>query len=281
MIRKQEEDRRDWTTVFFHNPRALMLVIGLVVVSGLTSFSVLPRMEDPVIGQRGGLVATRFPGADAERVEVLVTEPLEDRLQEIEEIKKLTSESRPGISTIQIELREEVIETDEVWSDVRSKLNDANAFLPDAVGQPLFDEIDVRAYALIIALKWEKQSSPNWAILRRLAKQLEDRLQALPGTEIVDRFADPGEQITVELDPELTAQLGLDAGDVAAEVRAADAKNAAGILRSDGHEFVIEVANQFRQVERIGETLVRAGRDGGMVRLEDVAEIERGVPDPL
>ncbi|MEM6471644.1 MAG: efflux RND transporter permease subunit, partial [Planctomycetota bacterium] len=235
----------------------------------------------PVIGQRAGIVTARFPGADAERVEVLVTEPLEDRLQEIEEVKKLTSESRPGISTIQIELREEVIQTDEVWSDVRSKLNDANAFLPDAVSQPLFDEIDVRAYAMIVALKWERDSPPNWAILRRLAKQLEDDLQAMSGTEIVDRFADPGEQITVELDPELTAQLGLDAAQVADAVRSADAKNAAGILRSEGHELVIEVANQFRQVERIGETLIRAGRDGGIVRLEDVATITRGVPDPL
>ncbi|MEO1616108.1 MAG: efflux RND transporter permease subunit [Planctomycetota bacterium] len=281
MSKPESKPQVDWTTLFYRNPRALLLVVGLAIVSGLTSFAVLPRMEDPVIGERAGLVATRFPGADAERVEVLVTEPLEDRLQEIEEIKKLTSESRPGISTIQIELREEVIETDEVWSNVRSKLNDANAFLPAGVTQPIFEDINVRAYALIVALKWEKQTPPNWAILRRLAKQLEDDLQAMSGTEIVDRFADPGEQITIELDPERTAQLGLSAEEVAAAVRGADAKNAAGTLRSAGQELVIEVANQFRQVERIGETLVRAGGEGGMVQLKDVATIRRGVPDPL
>ncbi len=148
-------------TLFYRNSRLSMLVVGLVVVSGLTSLAMLPRMEDPVIGQRGGLVSTRMPGADALRVEVLVTELLEDRLQEVKEIKKITSESRPGISTIQIELREEVIETDEAWSDVRSKLNDAFAALPPEAQRPVFDEIDVRAYALIAALTWQRDGPPN------------------------------------------------------------------------------------------------------------------------
>ena len=147
----------EWSTLFYRNTRLLLLVVGLVVVSGLTSLAILPRMEDPMIGQRAGLVATRMPGADAGRIEVLVTEPLEDRLQEVEEIKKLTSESRPGISTIQIELREEVTETDEVWSDVRAKINDAIAQLPPGAERPVFDEIDVRAYALILGLKWQRK----------------------------------------------------------------------------------------------------------------------------
>ena len=208
-IPKTVADR--WSTIFFRNPRALFLVVGLVAVSGLTSLAILPRMEDPVIGQRAGLVATRMPGADAERIEVLVTEPIEDRLQEVEEIKKLTSESRPGISTIQIELREEVIETDEVWSNVRAKINDAIAELPAEALRPQFDEIDVRAYSLIVAVTWNNEGPANWTILRRLAKQLEDDLRAVPGTEIVDRFADPGEEITVEIDPDHAAVLDLNA----------------------------------------------------------------------
>lgn len=271
----------DPATFFYRNSRAMVLIIGLVVVSGLTSLAVLPRMEDPVIGQRGGLVSTALAGADARRVEVLVTEPLEDRLQEIEAIKKLTSQSRPGISTIQIELRENIVDTNEVWSEVRSKLDDAVVALPDQAGKPVFDEIDVRAYALIVAVCWESETPVNWAILRRLAKRLEDVLQAVPGTEVVDRFADPGEQITVEIDPELAAELGLNAREVAEAINQSDAKNASGIVRGDGRDMVIEMFNQFRQADRIGESLVRSGSDGEMVRLADISTIRRGVPDPL
>lgn len=271
----------DPATWFYRNPRALALVVGLVIVSGLSSLAVMPRMEDPMIGQRAALVATRMPGADAERIEVLITEPLEDRLQEVEEIKKITSESRPGISTIQIELREEVMETDEVWSNVRSKLNDTVAQLPPDADRPVFDEIDVRAYAMITALTWTRDDPPNWAILQRYAKQLEDDFQAIPGTEVVDRFADPGEQITVAIDPELSADLGLAVNDVARALNAADAKDSAGILRSGGSDLVIEMANQFVQADRIGETLIQSGADGEMIRLDDLATITRGVPDPM
>ncbi|TWU03002.1 efflux RND transporter permease subunit [Stieleria varia] len=271
----------DWSTLFYRNTRAMFLVLGMVAVSGLTSLSLLPRMEDPVIGQRAGLVATRMPGADAQRIEVLVTEPLEERLQEVEQIKKITSDSRPGISTISIELREEVMETDEVWSDVRAKINDAIADLPPEAARPVFDEIDVRAYALITAICWQDGTPPNWTILRRLAKQLEDDLRAIPGTEIVDRFADPGEEITVELDPDQAARLALSAADVARAMNASDAKNSAGLLHAGDNDVVIELANQFLMADRIGETLIRSGRDGEMVRLSDVATVRRGTPDPL
>ncbi|MDM4014468.1 efflux RND transporter permease subunit [Roseiconus lacunae] len=269
------------TTLFYRHPRALMLVIGLVVVAGLTSYAILPRMEDPVIGQRAALISTRMPGADAKRVEVLLTEPIEDRLQEVEEIKKITSESRPGISTIQIELREEVIETDEVWSEVRSKVNDVLPALPVESQRPVFDELKVRAYAMIIEVCWERPEPPPWSVLRRYAKHLEDGLQAVKGTEIVDRFADPGEQITIELDPDLVADLGLDARDVAVALGQFDAKNAAGVLRTGDQNVVLEMANQFEQSDRIGETMVRVGADGELIRLSDLATITRGVPSPL
>lgn len=278
---RSDSHTHDASTFFYRNPRAMLLVIGLVIVGGTTSLAILPRMEDPAIGQRGALVSTRLPGADAERVEVLVTDPLEDRLQEIEEIKKLTSQSRPGISTIQIELREGVVETAEAWSRVRSKIDDAAATLPTAAEKPVFDEIDVRAYALIVALCWDDDSPVNWSILRRLAMQLEDQFQTVPGTEIVERFADPGEQVTIEIDPELSAELGLSAAQIAEAINQADAKNAAGLVRTGHRDVVIEMANQFRQSERIGDTLIRSGRDGELVRLRDLATITRGVPDPL
>ncbi|OYP32269.1 efflux RND transporter permease subunit [Rhodopirellula sp. MGV] len=277
----REDTFDSMATLFYRKPRILTLVVGLVIVAGLTSLSVLPRMEDPLIGQRAGLVSTRMLGADAKRIEALVTEPLEDRLQKVEEIKKLTSESRPGISTIQIELREDVMETDEVWSDVRAKISDVIPALPDEALRPVFDEIEVRAYALIVNVCWDSNEEPSWGVLRRLAKQLEDELQAIGGTEVVERFADPGEQITVELDPNAIADLRLGASEIAQAIGQFDAKNAAGLMRSGSQNVVLEMANQFDDVSRIAEAVIRVGTDGEVIRLADVATLHRGAADPL
>ncbi len=152
--------------LFYRNPRLLGLTLFLILVSGLSAYQVLPRMEDPQLTQRNTMVLTRFPGASAERVESLVTEKIEEELQEIDEIKRVTSSSRAGISVVGIELKDEVTEIGEVWSRVRDKLNDVEAKLPKGALKPEFNEKDavVAAYTLIAALTWELNTPVNYAI---------------------------------------------------------------------------------------------------------------------
>ena len=75
-------------TWFLKHPRLTMLAICLILVSGLSSYVLLPRMEDPLLVERAGFVNTVFPGADPSRVESLVTEKIEEELHEIDEIKR-------------------------------------------------------------------------------------------------------------------------------------------------------------------------------------------------
>ena len=104
------------SSLFYDNRRLLVLSICLILVAGLSSYYLLPRMEDPVLTQRAAIINTLYPGASAERIEALVTEKIEEELQEIEEIKEMRSSSRSGISTITIELKDNVYAVDEVWS---------------------------------------------------------------------------------------------------------------------------------------------------------------------
>ncbi len=229
------------TNLFYRNRRLLVLTISLVLVSGLSSFYVLPRMEDPLLTPRFALVNTRFPGADAERVESLVTEKLEEELREIEEIKELRSTSRVGVSTITIELRDDIYKTAEIWSRIRDKLDDAALQMPPDAMKPDFDELDVKAYALIVALRWSRDGDANYAILRRLAEQLDDEIKAVPGTEQVDTYGDPEEEILVTIRQAELASLGISASDVARQLGASDAKVAAGQLRGQRGDLLFEV----------------------------------------
>ncbi len=92
------------------NTRLLLLITALLIVSGLAAFTSLPRAEDPIISNRFANVTTSFPGASADRVETLVTEVVENKLRELSEVKLLTSSSRPGVSIVTIELKDEVTE---------------------------------------------------------------------------------------------------------------------------------------------------------------------------
>lgn len=271
-------------SLYYDDRRLLVLTICLILVAGLASYHVLPRMEDPVLKQRAAIINTLYPGASPERVEALVTEKIEEELQELEEVKELRSSSRTGISTITIELKDEVYEVDEVWSRVRDKLDDATPLLPPDAGEPDFDKLEVTAYAAIVALVWELPGAPNYAILRRQAETLADRLRALHGTRDVDVFGDPAEEIVVEIDHDRLASLGLTAGDVAQRLQASDAKVSAGLLRSDVGNLVIEIDAELDTLQRVRRLPVAVGADsntpGRFVALEDVATITKGVAEP-
>ena len=268
-------------TLFFDNRRLLVLALGLILVGGLSSFYVLPRMEDPVLTQRSSIINTRFPGASSERVEALVTEKIEQELQEIEEIKELRSASRSGISTITIELKDQVYRTDEVWSRIRDKVDDAVPLLPEQVAKPQFDKLEVTAYAAIIALVWDLEGEPNQAIMRRLTKTLEDRLRAIPGTRDVNTYGAPSEEVLVEIRHHDLVALGLTVSEVTRQLRSSDAKVSAGLFRSPRDNLVIEVDTELDSLERIRQTPIALGSDGRFVPLGNIAQVSKGVEQPV
>ena len=108
--------------IFHRNRQLQLLTLLLVVVWGLSALLTLPRLEDPLITQRNALVITALPGATPERVESLVTEPLEDALLELEEVDHLDSTSSTGTSVIAVTLKESIRQVAPVWGKVRSKI---------------------------------------------------------------------------------------------------------------------------------------------------------------
>ena len=272
-----------WSTIFLRDRRLLSLAICLIVVAGLAAFMVLPRMEDPVLTERAGIINTAFPGANAERVESLVTEKIEAKVQEIEEIKELRSVSRDGISTITIELKDTVLahQADNVWSRLRDKISDAEPLLPAGAMDPEFDRLKITAYALIVALQWDFDEQPNYAIMRRLAEELDDRIRAVGGTKEVDIFGDPEEEVLVTLKQDELTQRQLTVADVAQQLVDSDAKVSAGLQRGRSNDLLIEIGNELDSLARIRRTPIQFSSTGQTVTLGDIAEVRKSVRQPL
>ena len=81
-----------------------MTIVALLIVAGGLAFESLPKAQDPGFTVRTAVITTRFPGASPERVELLVTDKIEKKIQEMPEIDSITSESRTGISIINASL---------------------------------------------------------------------------------------------------------------------------------------------------------------------------------
>ena len=269
-------------SLLYHNTRLLILTISLILVWGISSFQILPRMEDPKLSQASALITTRFPGASAYRVESLVTEKIERELFEIAELKTIQSISRLGISTIKVEIKDEIPPEDkeQVWSLVRDKIADVTPELAPEVLEPQYQDRETRASAIIAALTWDLESPVNYAILTRLGQELEDELRILPGADKVDLFGVPDEEIIVEISPADLAALGLTAQELSQQIRTSDAKVAAGQLRNR-NDLLIEVEAELDSLERIRQIpLHTANKFGQFARLDDIALVKKGIREP-
>ena len=265
---------------FYRNIRLLILTIVMILVWGFVSFQALPRQEDPELVSRVAVVQTALPGANAERVEALVTEVIEAELSELEEIDTLSSDSRVGLSTVTIELSESILDAQPVWSKVRDELDDAALNLPAEASAPDLEEIDVKAYAMIASLTWNLDAEPNYAILRRYAEELAVQLRGVLGTEEVELFGDPAEEIVVEVDAPSLAAVGLSSQELASRIQTSDAKVTAGQLRSPQQNLAIEVQSELETLEQIRQIPIQTDA-GQFTRLNDIARVSRGVRQPL
>lgn len=265
---------------FYSDRRLIGLLLLLAIAAGVSSLAVLPRMEDPLLTQRAANITTVFPGANAERVEALVTEKIEDELIDIPEIKRMRSQSRAGSSFISIELRDDVYDTDPIWSSIRGKLEDSISNLPDGAMRPEFNELEIAAYAWIGAIVWDRDAPPASGVLRRLARELKDDFFSIDGTKKVDLFGDPLEEIIVEIDPTAAMAAKLSAASIAEQLSRRDVKAAVGLLHGETSETVVEIANQFESLEDIAQAPIVSKRSGETLILDDLAEIRRSSPDP-
>ncbi|MEM9276470.1 MAG: efflux RND transporter permease subunit [Cyanobacteria bacterium P01_F01_bin.143] len=254
----------------------------LIFVWGISSYFTLPRLEDPELVSRNAVVKTFYPGADAERVEALITEKIEDKLTEIEEIDNFQSTSRTGSSLIDIELQENVTkqQVDGVWTRVRNKLDEVNVELPPNIIEPELEEIKVKAYALIAALTWQQDDQPNYGILRRQAEVFKERLEQISGTEEVEIFGDPDEEIVVEINPQTLASYNLTVSELSQQIAQSDSKVAAGQLRSNDNNLLVEVAGELDTLARIRQIPLSFGDDSQFILLKDLATVSKGITEP-
>ncbi|MDF1849734.1 MAG: efflux RND transporter permease subunit [Verrucomicrobiales bacterium] len=267
--------------LLFENPRLLLLVVGVIAVAGFSSYTTLPQMEDPPLTERFGVVRTVLPGANAERIESQITQPLEDGIRTVSGIKEVFSESMAGISTISVELEERITDVDTVWSRVRDELSEVAKSLPEGSFEPDFRQPELKAYASILGIRPTRNSEEvNLAILNRIGEELAQVIRGVSGTESVLVYGAPEEEILVEFSTQVLDGLGLTVADVAKQIEASEAKASAGIFRGSENGLVIEIDEDFGTLKRVGKTPIRYGQRGQLVELSEIADLRKAFAAP-
>ena len=205
------------------NRTIVFTIVSLLVVWGTVSFQTMPRREDPEFTIMTCVVTTRWAGVSAERVEELITDPLEEVLDGIEEVDVLRSTSTNGMSTIFVDLYDNVApdRVDQVWDQVRARVR--NVEMPEKNITPIvtddFGDTSVILFAIYqTPLPGKTEIDPAHVYSNRdldlFSEQVRDALRLLDGVAKVQRFGVREEAIYLETDAGTWSKLRLTTSDL-------------------------------------------------------------------
>ncbi|MEM7245757.1 MAG: efflux RND transporter permease subunit [Acidobacteriota bacterium] len=256
--------------------RITLTLVGILFVSGLLAFSTLPKAQDPGFTIRTAVVMTPFPGASPERVELLVTDKIEQEVQEMPELDNIVSESRTGISIVTVNFRESYKEMRPIFDKLRRKVEDLTGELPQGVRPPVVNDEFGDVFGSVYVLTGDGYDLVQ---LEEVAEDMRDRLLELPDVSKVDIHGTQQEVVFVEYENARLTELGLSPGQLTGLLSGVNIVSSGGDVVSGRERIALEPTGNFESVEDLRRTVVPLP-SGSVVYLGDIVDVYRDVIDP-
>ena len=249
----------------------------LLIAFGLVAYERLPLREFPDIDPPVVSVETSYPGASANVVEARITQIVEDRISGVEGIRTIASVSEDGRSAITVEFTIGR-DIDGAANDIRDRVSGILDQLPQEADPPEIQKVDSNEDVIIwLNLASDRMTVPELTDYAR--RYLVDRFSVLDGVARIRVGGDQTYAMRIWLDRQALAARGLTVADVENALRAENLELPAGSVESDTRQFSVRVERTFTSPERFARLVLGRGRDGYLVRLGDVARVERGTEE--
>ena len=262
---------------FLRHRAASYLMTVVLLFGGALAFTGMGQLEFPEFTIRNALVTTQYPGATPEEVEQEVTSTLEEAIQEMPAIKRISSVSSDGLSQITIELQSTVQndELQQLWDSLRRKVGDAQAALPPGASQSRVNDDFGDVFGLMINLIGDGYAMPD---LKSQAEFLKRELALVDGVEKVSLAGVRDERIFIEVDRERLRALNIPLSSLQQLLNTQNAVVDSGHLKQGGQRFRVTPSGSSADIDDLRALIVSEG-NGELVRLSDIAEVSRGLTE--
>jgi len=252
----------------------IFVLLLLVLVAGLYSYSALPREKYPEIVIPIIIVSTPYEGVAPADMETLVTIPIERKLAGLSNVREMKSWSSEGMSTINIEFEPDE-DVDTALQRVRDKVDQARPDLPDEADDSEITEVNFSEFPIMFLSLTGDVGLP---ILTEFAERLEEDIETLRGVLEVRVIGGVEREIQIIVDPDRASQYGISMIDLVQLAQVENVNTPAGSLHIGEASYLVRVPGEFRSAEDI-ENLVVQQSDGGVVYMRDIATVVDGFKD--
>ncbi|MEM9673346.1 MAG: efflux RND transporter permease subunit [Bacteroidota bacterium] len=258
------------------NQQFVYVLIVLALFIGIRSFISMPKSEDPFLSLPSYTIIAVYPGTSPEDMEELVADPIEEVIDELDEITEIRTEISNGLVVMQVEA-EFGIDYDEKYDEILAEVNTIRSELPQnlyslEVNQYKPEErVVIQQFALI-------SETATFQQLHDVAEDLEEEIEQLAFVKKTEIEAFPVEEVRISVDFQKMAQLGIPLRQVLGVLQGDNANIPGGDIASGNLSFNIQSTGGYESLEDISNTAIRSSGNQ-IVYLRDFAEVTREYED--
>lgn len=260
------------STWSIYNKMTVFVLVFIILIGGLIGYKGMPREAFPEVVVPQIFISTIYPGNSAVDVEKLVTQPLEQEINTISGVEKLTSTSMQGYSIIMAEF-DFSVSPEEALRKVKDKvdaaMSDAN-FPKDLPADPSVMELNISEMMPIMNINLSGEFSQDQ--LKEYGEYLQDKIENLPEITAVDIRGVQDKEVAVTIDLYKMQSSQISFGDVENAIKYENMSVSGGELLENNLKRNVRVIGEFDNPALIGDIIVKQ-ENGNIVYLRDIAEV--------
>lgn len=268
-----------WVRGSIHNKSIVYMLLVLLIAAGIFGLVNMNKDEFPTFELKQGLVAAVYPGADVHQVEEEVGKPLEKLLFSFSEVNRKSTKvvSKDGICYIYVDLTSPASKKDEVWSKIKLKINSFKQTLPPGVLAVVVMDDFSAITTVLIAMESEDK---GWSEMKDYAEDLSDRLRTIPELANVKILGTQDEEIAVTMDMDRMSAYGISPTALMLEYQTSGLQALGGTFSTDYTVSPVHVLKTVSDEEELSNKIIFTTPSGEVLRLKDVAKVERRYKEP-
>lgn len=241
------EVQKSFLGFFINNWRVTLLFLIILFFGGLMALSAMPLESDPEVKIPMAVVTTVYPGASPADVEKLVTDRLEEKLKNLDDLKLLTSSSSEGVSSITVEFEASADLTESI-RNLRDEVDNAKPDLPEDATAPVVTEINASDQPIITV---SLLSNLPMDEMKRYGEDLQDLLEGIPGVSEVILSGLENEEVQILVDIQKLEGYGLSLTEIAGAIQSNHIDFPIGSILTQGYYYQVSLKGQFEGVEEL------------------------------
>mgnify|MGYP001402987796 FL=1 len=252
------------------NYQFTLIVFVMLIAIGVNSLLNMPRGEDPDFQAPQFAAVVVYPGTSPKDMEDLVVDPIEKKMNELDDIKRIRSRIDDGLAVITIEFKYDT-DPDKKYQDVVRELDALRSSLPQdilSLEVQKFTPSDVN----IIQVALLSETAP-YSELEKWSKELKERLEKVKSLKNVENWAFPQQQVRVSIKPERLAQYKIPINRILGAIQSENVNIPGGSIEMGSKKFNIKTSGNYQSLEEIKNTIVSSA-GGKQVYVKDVADVE-------